>query len=608
MADKNTSIIRKLYSLVINVIFGLRTQLIAPYFTLTFIIALIGIFIVTRLVTDSVEDRFDNLIIESSRVAADGIAAQEQSHLENLRLMVFTMGVPEKMLAKDAAALTELLQPIIINGSIQSVSIIDPEGIEIISIIQDPVSGDYLTSMGGNPSSLEAISKPLNREIDDFGDKFSTMEQTIYGTYLMTSAPVVTAESQFVGVMVIGTNLNSLVRDIKGQALADTLILDFDGSLLAFTRPLESGSENVTLTQEEISKLTPSYSKSLDLSQREFKVYYSPLVLRQRVVGVLGVALPTNFVVSATSTSRNTLAIVFTCGTLSMIVIGLILAYSISRPILKLRDASLAVAAGDLDKRSGLKRRDEIGQLASSFDTMVSQLGERTQELVQSEKLSAVGQLAAGIAHDVKNPLAVIKGLSEEMQEDFVGDTNIISQLNIIQDSADRANIIISDLMKFSRQSEFTKETQNICNTVESAIRLTEYLARKGNVAVEAIKSHDEIVVSYDPQQIEQVLINLIQNAIQAMSNGGSLTIMVDSQYPWAIIKVQDTGTGIPKENLQRIFDPFFTTKPVGEGTGLGLSVTYGIIKKHDGDIKVQSKVGSGTVFTIRLPMQNTLT
>ena len=522
--------------------------------------------------------------------------------------MAFTLGVPEAMLEGNEAALQALLQPIIVNGQIQSVSIIDTEGIEIISIIQDPVSSEYSISSGGNPSSLEAVRRPLSRESDEIGDKFSTLEQTIYGPYLMTSAPVVSEDSQFAGVIIIATNLDSLVSTIKSQALADTLILDFVGSLLAFTKPLESGSDNVSLTTEEISKLNPSYSKSLDLSEREFEVYYSPLILRQRVVGILGVALPTNFVVSTESTSRNSLALVFTCATLSMIVIGLILALTISRPIMKLRDASLAVASGDLDKRSGLKRRDEIGQLASSFDIMVSQLGDRTAELVQSEKLSAVGQLAAGIAHDVKNPLAVIKGLSEEMQEDVMGDSNLISQLNIIQDSADRANVIISDLMKFSRQSDFDLQKQNICETVSSAIRLTEYLSRKGNVSVEAITSQDEILVSYDAQQIEQVLINLIQNAIQAMQNGGLLTISVDIKPPWSIIKIQDTGSGIPKENLRRIFDPFFTTKPVGEGTGLGLSVSYGIIKNHNGEIKVQSEVGTGTIFTIKLPLQSNST
>jgi signal transduction histidine kinase len=124
-------------------------------------------------------------------------------------------------------------------------------------------------------------------------------------------------------------------------------------------------------------------------------------------------------------------------------------------------------------------------------------------------------------------------------------------------------------------------------------------------VKVEVIRGGDKLMLYYDPQHIEQVVINMIQNAIQAMPEGGKLTLAVGEYNQSAVIQFQDTGVGIPEENLRKIFDPFFTTKPLGEGTGLGLSVSYGIIKNHDGDIRVQSQVGKGTVFTIRLPLNS---
>jgi signal transduction histidine kinase len=145
---------------------------------------------------------------------------------------------------------------------------------------------------------------------------------------------------------------------------------------------------------------------------------------------------------------------------------------------------------------------------------------------------------------------------------------------------------------------------QDLKSTVEASLRITAYLTRKANVQVVADLPEQSVYLTYDAQQIEQVLINLIQNAIQAMPNGGTLHVSLRQTADTAMVAVQDTGIGIPPENLRRIFDPFFTTKPEGEGTGLGLSVSYGIITHHHGHIEVSSIVGQGTTFTISLPAQ----
>jgi signal transduction histidine kinase len=604
MIDQLTAFGRKIYSGMIGWLVGLRMQLIMPYFSLTLIIALGGIFVVTRLVTSSVNERFANQLIEASGVAADTVAFQEITHLENLRLMAFTIGVPEAVESGDLESLRDLLFPVVVNGDIELMTVVDASGIEIISLVKNPTTNEYVESNGGSLRDYELVQNPLTGYVDEIGDKFTTLEETIYGPYLLTSAPVKLTSIETAGVIIVGTRMDSLVAEIKARALADSLILKPDGSLQAMTfAPFDNPTDDVSLEQEEIDSLDMAITKQLMLSDREYQVYYSPLILRQRSVGVLGVALPTNFVVSTEATSRNSLSLVFSCVTVAMIIIGYVLAITISRPIMRLREVSNAVASGDLDQQSGLKRQDEIGDLARSFDSMVYQLKNRTAELIQSEKLSAIGQMAAGIAHDVKNPLAVVKGMSEELKEDFRSEPQMLEYLDMISKNADRANTIISDLMKFSRESKFEKSYLNLFDTVTSALRLTEYLARKGKVQVEVVKRGEKLMLYYDPQQIEQVLINLIQNAIQAMPEGGKITLAVGEHNHSAIIQIQDTGIGIPEENIQKIFDPFFTTKPIGEGTGLGLSVSYGIIKNHDGDIRVQSKVGKGTIFTIRLPL-----
>jgi signal transduction histidine kinase len=614
-----------------ELISSLRIKLVVPYVFLTLITAMIGTFVVTRLVTSSVRERFANQLLEAGRVASDGIVRRERTHLETLRLMAFTQGVPEAIDAEDSARLQQLLYPLVVNANANFLTAINDQGQEIISLVQDPETGSYAISEGGDLLSLSIVAKPLRGEEDVLGDKFAGLIQTVHGPYLATTVPVRGSDGNVVGVLMLGTKLDSLLSDLKTQALADLIALDQTGNVMvASMAEPEGGFGILNLTPFQVSELDPAIEREVSMYDRRFQVLYAPLVVRQEPVGVLGVALPSNFIVTTEATSRNLFSLIFSLGTVAVIVVGYLLSQSVARPILRVRDVSLAVASGDLGQKTGIERKDEIGQLAAVFDLMTFRLRRRTaqaarltaetiernkeladantrlqvaqQQLVQSEKLASVGQLTAGIVHDVKNPLGVIKGLAEEVEEQVATDPEVVSQLKLIRDSAVRANTIVSDLLKFARQSNPELSYQNICATVETSARLTDYLARKASVKVSTELPSSGVMAFYDAQLIEQVLINLIQNAIQAMPKGGSLRLKVIQKEDWVETSVQDTGTGIKKENLSRIFDPFFTTKPAGEGTGLGLSVSYGIVAQHGGEILVDSKVGKGTTFTIRLP------
>jgi two-component system NtrC family sensor kinase len=247
-----------------------------------------------------------------------------------------------------------------------------------------------------------------------------------------------------------------------------------------------------------------------------------------------------------------------------------------------------------------VQRNKELAEINVRLQTMQGQL-------IQSEKLAAVGQLTAGIVHDVKNPLAVIKGLAEVLQDDATITDETRHELQVIRESAEKANRIVSDLLKFARQSQPEMESHDLRETVEASIRLTTYLIREARIQLVKEIPEQMLLVAYDPQQIEQVLINLIHNAIQAMPNRGTLKVCLEQVDGSAAVAIQDTGTGISPENLKRIFDPFFTTKPEGVGTGLGLSVSYGIIANHKGRIEVESEEGKGTKFTIYLPVERQL-
>jgi signal transduction histidine kinase len=621
---------------ILDRLIGLRTKLIAPYLILSLVTAMVGIMVVSRLVTSSIRERFANQILEASRVAAEMLVRQEQFHLEQLRAMAFTQGVAAAITAENDEFLIQALHPLAANTGVDVVSVVDLSGRQIISLTLDPTSGEYSVERGADPIGIDLVNMILQGESDALGDKFAGIFQTETGPYLATSAPVIDQDQRLVGALLISTSVDHFLQDAKQQVLADMILLDRSGALYATTlAEPEDGYQILELPPDTSSSLEWALSIEINLYQRDFQVYYSPLIIRQEVIGVLGVALPSSFIVSVESTSRNVFALVFTLGAMGVIVAGFLLARSIAKPVTRLRDVSLAIASGDLDQRTGLRGRDEIGQLATIFDLMTSRLKKRTdqafnlflqseeradqlskanmqlqsaqQQIIQSEKLASVGQLTAGIVHDVKNPLSVIKGMAEELIETVDGKSETKSDLLVIRENADHANRIVMDLLKFARLSEPNLQTQNLSETALIALRLTSHFVKKSNVRVRSNLEKTEVFAIYDAQQLEQVFVNLIQNAIQAMPSGGELVLFAHQTDEWSELDFHDTGIGIPEEYLGRIFDPFFTTKPAGEGTGLGLSVSYGLVHANHGQIEVESTPGKGTTFHIRLPRSEIL-
>ncbi len=610
---------------------GLQSKLILPYLILTLILAAIGVFIITTLVVDSERERFNNNLLEASRVANDGIVSYEKNQLERLRFLVFTEGMAQAIFDTNADQILNILRPILASSRVNLISALDTNGKEIVTFGRDTNSAEYHRQQGGDFSGVAAVTSILARDIDKQGDKYAQLIKLDQGPVLFTSAPVMDANNKLVGVMLVGTYLDDILVELKKQSLADNIVLvDPKGDMIGSTLTgEEEGFENLASIARQLIPNTNTQVKGVSLNRRAYEIAYSPLTIRSQRVGWIGVIKNSDYLISQAAQSRNLLIWVFTVGTFGFIIIGYVLAQNIARPILKLRDLSQAVASGDLNQSIGLQRQDEIGELAQSFDTMTLHLRDRTEEaarlyaetlqrnkelkeinerleatqlqLIQSEKLASIGQLTAGIVHDVKNPFAVIMGMSEVLAEDENLDEATRHGLKVIRESAVKGNTIVSDLLKFARQSKPEMRTMDMRETIQTSMRLTAYLTRRYNTVADL--PENPLLVTYDAQQIEQVLINMIHNAIQAMPNGGSLTLSLKQVDETAQISIQDSGSGISPEHLKRIFDPFFTTKKEGEGTGLGLSVSYGIIANHRGKIDVESELGKGTKFTIVLPI-----
>jgi PAS domain S-box-containing protein len=231
-------------------------------------------------------------------------------------------------------------------------------------------------------------------------------------------------------------------------------------------------------------------------------------------------------------------------------------------------------------------------------------LQETHLQLVSSEKMASLGKLAAGIAHEINNPLGGILIYASLMAEDLPEDDTKRGDLARIVQETSRCKDIVKSLLEFARQTEHKMEPTDINRAITDGLFFLENQALFHNIKI--IKKLDSFLpfVRGNASQLKQVLINIIVNAAEAMHGNGTLTI-TSSTSPnrkWVTLEFTDTGEGIKEENLTRIFDPFFTTKDVGKGTGLGLSTSYGIVESHGGKIRVRSKVGEGTTFTIELP------
>jgi two-component system NtrC family sensor kinase len=250
-----------------------------------------------------------------------------------------------------------------------------------------------------------------------------------------------------------------------------------------------------------------------------------------------------------------------------------------------------------------------ISQLRSTQVELQARMeAQRSAEnrLVQAAKLAAVGEMAAAIAHELNNPLTSVTGFAELALSDIPQESETRKDLEIVMREATRARDVVRRLLDFARQSESTRARASLNDVVEDVVALSRHLIHTSGVTLNLELQENLPWVLVDVNQMKQVLLNLIHNALQAMPNGGDLKIFSESTSragrDWIRIAVQDTGVGIPKPDQARIFEPFYTTKGDQGGTGLGLSVTYGIVTDHGGQIDVESLPGAGSKFSVWLP------
>lgn len=420
---------------------SISKKIIIPYAVLTVILAAMGIFIVTRLVANSFEDRLKNQLLEAGRVVSDEVVNRERFRLEIERAVVNTIGVPEAIVERDVKSLESLISPIIANSKgIDSIVIVDTQSHELIRFHRDQdgfvvTSPDKGLDYSDWPIVQQILANPDGQKEAQLATDPATGQSIVY-----TVGPVVNNDG-VVGAALVGTYLDKELQILQSLALAQLVLFDDTGQVIASTfgldevenreafrvftperyRDVLANSQSVTLLDEvEVSDNQTPDATNVTIRGRDYRLAYAPYILRGRVNGVFAVALATNFITETTGQSRAALIIIFTLGGLLVFGVGYGISRLISRPILQLARTARSIAAGNLEQQTGVKGDDEVGVLAGTFDTMTAEL--RRLLKIQEEEASKLNAILDSIAdgvivQDLNGEIMITNPAAEEILE-----------------------------------------------------------------------------------------------------------------------------------------------------------------------------------------------
>jgi two-component system, NtrC family, sensor kinase len=486
----------------------------------------------------------------------------------------------------------------------------------------------YVQTNAGNILASEQSDKTISPGIFAAASR-SAVQQALQGhekvdtvradnrLYEVISIPVYDTYNSLIGALTLGSEIGGADAAKFSQITRSQILFFADGHMVAST--LTNAAASVDVAQLLADPFSGSGVKQIPLGNEHY-FYIAGRFNSLSHDQTLGYVLLSSYEdsLNALKATQQALVAVSLCAILIGGTIIWLLVNKVTEPLRELRDSAEAVGRGDFSRRVTAHSRDEFGELAVAFNQMtenvqhsraelektVNTLKTTQAQLVQSEKLSAVGEFVAGVAHELNNPLAAVMGFSEILRDAGV-DSKYSRQLDLIYKAAQRCQKIVQSLLSFARRHQPERKPVSVNELVEAVLEIVAYPLRTGNIEVVTVLDKNLPMIMADGHQIQQVLLNIINNArqaIEAHQGGGKIRISSSATERNVRITIQDSGPGISSENLRRIFDPFFTTKEVGKGTGLGLSLCYGIIKEHGGNIYAESPPGEGAAFIIELP------
>ncbi|MBN2474421.1 MAG: cache domain-containing protein [Pirellulales bacterium] len=627
--------------------FKLTMTTIAVILVANSLVSLLGVGYLGRVWLEEVQTRV-RLDLNSARAAYD-------SHIDRidwfLRAVSLDRNLASALEGDDREQLSTLLENVHGEQKMDFVSVLDAGGRVIYRARNPDRAGDDLSE---NPLIASVLRKgepalgtivlsqaTLAKEGEDLAtrarfqllptpaarptdEKFRTD-----GMVVAAAVPIVGSQGRLLGILYGGDLLNrrfEIVDLIKEEVFPEQRFAGKDiGTVTIFQGDLRI-STNVTTVEglpavgtrlsqavyDEVLIRGDTWAAPAFVVNDWYITAYEPIRdPDSRIIGALYVGLSqTPFI-----HQRNVVAGVFVglvgLATVSSLVLLFFVTMLVLRPVGHITAMSQKVIDGDLSARVGIRPPGEMGVLCKVIDAMAEAVNEREkqlklitrQQIGQSEKLASIGRLAAGVAHEINNPLTGVLTFAHLLREKENLDQQDKQDVDLIIHETTRASEIVRGLLDFARERPAVKEAINVNDIIRRTIRLLGN--QKAFQQIIIVEDIDEELpeVDGDVNQLQQVLLNLALNACEAMPGGGTLLISTSSDDDKVLVTVTDTGCGIQSKHLDRVFEPFFSTKPVGKGTGLGLSVSYGIIQQHGGSLEVESEEGKGATFTIVLPL-----
>ena len=434
------------------------------------------------------------------------------------------------------------------------------------------------------------------------------------GLAQIACSPVLDTEGEVAGAVIAGHLMNNdftLVDRIKAVAGVDAATIFF-GDLRVSTNVLEDGKRAIgtRISKAVFDTVLVQGKPFTGIAYVVNEWFITRYVLLYdhlgNTVGSLYVGARQATFIELQRALRINIILVALVAIVPVALLAIPIARMITRPLEKMAEASRQVAQGNTQVRIPDQGVGEVGVLGQAFNKMVAELEETQTQLIRKEKLASMGQLAAGVAHQLNNPLGTILLFSDILSQDMPEGDPSNEDVQMISKEARRAKDIVTALLNFARQQKVWTQPTALDTMLHELVEHARQQPAFNHVQIVEKIAPDLPQIEADPTQLPNIFVNLMDNAADAMPEGGTLTIQADPSpdRQSVVVQVKDTGCGIPQEYVKQLFSPFFTTKPVGQGTGLGLSIAYGVVKMHQGTIQVKSKVGEGTTFTITLPVR----
>ena len=548
-------------------------------------------------------------------VIAKNISAQIDEVLGKAKATISTLSRHRDISNPESFRQSEALDIVTqVTELIDGIAVLDNTG-KVLSIARTAPDTEGLLPPHGDIKSL--FVQPIK---DNPSTQFSRIYRSKAGEIMAgIIAPVLTGDAGMriiVGFMILKNHTMGGIEKIRIGKTGYAYIVDSSGNVIVHPqkeRLLENFSDNPA-----VSELLTKKDGILEFTNKdEVRILAAFARIEETGWGVV-VRQPTEESYAVAEQNLFFLAVVFLCSLLAALGLGIYLARKISGPVTVLLDGVKQVAAGDLGIKIPVATGDEIGQLALAFNDMTGKLKLHREEidkahsevlktqkqLLQSEKMAAIGQLAAGLAHEIYNPLNVISGFTELLIKQGGHTEAGKKHLEEIYREAGRCQNLIAELLRFAKPKKPGRDLADLGVMLGETISLVQAQAKAQGIAVTVDIPEGLPGVIADKDQMKQVFLNLLLNACQAMPSGGDLHVKACVLDGSLAVDIKDSGIGIKAQDMQNIFNPFFTTK--AEGTGLGLALSFAVMESHGGAINVNSEEGRGAVFTLLLPLPGT--